>query len=59
VTREPEAGHRLPGRLPAALDTGRAAVPNSPVAVATALLRHRVPAAFAPPLAVLLARREP
>jgi hypothetical protein len=59
VTREPDAGHRPPGRLPAALDTGRAAVPNGPLAVATALLRDRVPAAFAPPLAALLAHREP
>ncbi len=59
MTPEPEAGHRLPGRLPAALDTGRAAVPNGPLAVATALLRDRVPAALAPPLAVLLAQREP
>ncbi len=59
MTREPEAGHRLPGRLPAALDTGRAAVPNGPLTVATALLRDHVPAASAPPLAVLLAQREP
>ena len=59
MTREPEAGHRLPGRLPAALDTGRAAVPNGLLAVATTLLRHRVPAASAPPLAVLLAHRGP
>ncbi len=59
MTREPEAGHRLPGRLPAALDTGRAAVLNRPLAVATALLRDRLPAALAPLLAVLLAQREP
>jgi hypothetical protein len=42
-------------RLPGALNAARAAAPDGPSAART-LLRHQVPSAFVPPLAVLLVR---
>ncbi len=44
-------------RLPGALDAARAAIPDGPGA-ARVLLRHQVPSAFIPPLAVLLAHQK-
>ncbi len=44
-------------RLPGALNATRATAPDAPAA-ARSLLRHQVPSAFVPPLAVLLVRRK-
>jgi hypothetical protein len=44
-------------RLPGALNAARAAIPDGPGA-ARVLLRHQVPSAFIPPLAVLLAHQK-
>lgn len=57
-TTGPRLEVRISRRLPGALRLAREAVPGGVAAVAGVLLDRRVPAAFVPPLAVLLVHRE-